>query len=214
MTMRARPAVLALLALALLPACRARSTPGQAAAPDAAPAAPTSSAIQVRAADGHVTATLRLSGPGWSAEDATGRVDVELEQNVWAARDAAGQLLARLVPGPNGQHLVDADGTLRYRVVTAGAYQLDLIGPDGVAIVRTRRDQGGAVARDKASLPVATCRAEGGRLVVAAPDGTRLATVHDTDDAQIALVLARPDLPLAERALVFAWWHAGGDAAP
>jgi hypothetical protein len=180
-------------------------------------AAPPPSDTELRGADGRLALTLHPQGGGLEAI-APGDVRFTLVRadDGWDVHDGTGALVLRRRPAPNGDHVTDPSGALRFRVVTGTAEQLDLIGPDGVALIRTRpaTDGVGAVARDAGGRPLHTCRPEGGRLVIAAADGTHLATVHQLADAQRALILHFDALPLAERLAALAPAPTAGAAVP
>jgi hypothetical protein len=175
---------------------------GKQPAATSADAAVRAEAIQLRGADGSPSLRLVPSGTGYLVEGSTsGTIEKRADGLVLVD---GGVDVAVLRPGPAGPVLVDTGGTVLARIHAPAPDTFDLLQPDGVAILRTRIEADGVVARDRSGMAIAAGQLDGEVWEIDAPGGKRLASVRGTRDGLAALVLALPDLPAPMRALAAA----------
>jgi hypothetical protein len=215
---------LVVAALLALPACRerptmpaggadageapARAPAAEAPATDAAPAV-LADTVEVRGQGGAPRLALTREAGEWRVTvpgDAGAPLRIHADGDLLVVDDAAGARVGAIRPGPAGPELVDEKGQPVCRLVALAETSFDLVGPDGVALLRTRRSEGQpTVGRDAGGRPVLAARREGAAIVVADRDGAPLATVTGLGDDHAALVLASDALPPRLRALAAAW---------
>jgi hypothetical protein len=195
--------------LALLSACDLRRPPGQERRLSKAASQTRAQGAIFHGARGELRLTLTPREDGdWEAVMPAGaRLRLHTSEGELQVLDANDAVVVRLAPAPGGYQLFNVEGQVAQRVVLPEAAearrtQLDVLSPDGIAIVRIAQDpvRGSAIGRDSAGQPFLHTRAERTGLGLFTRDGTRMGDVQHLDDPIAALLLGIETLPIAHRA--------------